>query len=105
MASLSSLYVSLDKLKTMVATLEQKNEKGVELTVSVSDKADKFGKNVSCLVSQSKEDREAKKEPFRLGNGNTFWSNGNQEVIKNKKPTENVVKAEVPKQVSSDLPF
>ena len=99
MASLSSLYLKKDVLDVLVKTLNSKGEKGVNLTVSINDESDNYGQNVSAYVSQSKEDREAGKKRFYVGNGNVFWTDGN------------IVRAEqqAPKQkaqpVQEDLPF
>lgn len=76
MAHLSELYFKLETLETLVKTLRAKNEKGVSITVSANDEANQYGQNVSGWVSQSKEDREAKKNRYYVGNGKTFWSDG-----------------------------
>jgi hypothetical protein len=76
MASLNSMYMKLETLKTLVSTLEKKNEKGIELTISINDEPNQFGQNLSSFVAQSKEDREAKKDRFWTGNGKTFWTDG-----------------------------
>jgi hypothetical protein len=95
MASLSSLYIKIETLKTLVDTLEKKNEKGVELTVSVNDEPNKYEQNVSAWVSQTKEQREQGKPRYYVGNGKTFWSS-------NGKPAAPAVEAKV---VNDDLPF
>jgi hypothetical protein len=75
MATLNNLYLKKETLQTMLDTLDRKGEKGIALTVAVNDDAANYGQNVSAFVSQSKEDREAKKPKFYVGNGKTFWSN------------------------------
>jgi hypothetical protein len=109
MASLNSLYVKYDTLKKIMHTLESKESKGEEVkgisfTVSVNDEANQWEQNVNAYVEQSKEDREAKKDKFYIGNGKTFWSNGSQKSIKemgNQQP-----KAEGKNDTSlGDLPF
>lgn len=87
MASLNSLYVKYDTLKKIMHTLESKESKGEEVkgisfTVSVNDEANQWDQNVNAYVEQSKEDREAKKDKFYIGNGKTFWSNGSQKTVK-----------------------
>ena len=76
MASLNSLYLSKAKLKTVLDTLEAKGLTGIEITISIDDERNQYGKNVSAYVAQSREDREAKKERFFIGSGNTFWTDG-----------------------------
>jgi hypothetical protein len=75
MATLNNLYIKKETLQTMLDTLERKGEKGISLTVAVNDDAANYGQNVSSFVSQSKEDREAGKKKYYVGNGKTFWSN------------------------------
>jgi len=48
----------------------------LKLTISVNDKLDKFGNNVSAWLEQSKEDRDAKMDKKFVGNGKVFWSKG-----------------------------
>jgi len=75
MAQLADLYIKLDTLKVLVSTLEKKGEKGISLTIGINDEANNYGQNVSAAISQSKEEREAKKPKYYVGNGKTFWSN------------------------------
>lgn len=79
-----------------------KNEKGIELTISISDEANKYGHNLSAYVSQSKEQREAKKEKYYVGNGKVFWSDGKITVAE-KKESNNTDPSK--QEDNSDLPF
>jgi hypothetical protein len=99
MASLSSLYLKKDVLDVLVKTLNSKGEKGVNLTVSINDESDNYGQNVSAYVSQSKEDREAGKKRFYVGNGNVFWTDGNIVRAEKQAPTQKA------QPVQEDLPF
>lgn len=83
MASLSDLYIKKETLQTLLNVLEKKGENGVSITVSINDESREFdGKNgkvyqnVSAFVSQTKEQREAKKDKFYVGNGKCFWTDG-----------------------------
>lgn len=76
MASLTELYFKTETLETVVDTLKKKGEKGIKITISISDDSDKYGQNASSYVSQTKEDREAKKPRYYVGNGKTFWTDG-----------------------------
>ena len=69
------------------------------LTVSVQDES-RFGNNVSIFDSQTKEERDAKKNRNYLGNGRVIWTDGN--VLLSEKTEEVSAKTE---QETSDLPF
>lgn len=54
----------------------------IPLSIYVDDKPDKFGNNVSIQLSQSKEDREAKKPKTYLGNGKVVFVKGEIKTAK-----------------------
>jgi hypothetical protein len=56
----------------------------IKLTASIEEKLDKFGNNVSVILEQSKEERDAKAKRTFVGNGRVFWTQG---VIKTAKDT------------------
>ena len=79
MSSLSEIYLKKQTLETLLNTLNAKrgnDAKGVKITISLSDSANDYGNNVSAYVAQTKEQREAKKPLFYVGNGRTFWTKG-----------------------------
>lgn len=47
----------------------------LDVQVIVNDQADKFGNDVSIIVGQTKEEREAKASKIYLGNAKVVWSN------------------------------
>lgn len=106
MASLNSLYIKTETLKTLYQTLEKKGEAGVEFTISINDELNNYGQNISAYVSQSKEDREAKKKRYYVGNGTCFWTDGK---ISSKKQLEanapQVQDAEIVEEVGDKPPF
>jgi hypothetical protein len=104
MSSLNSVYIKKETLETLLKGVNSKGEKGIELTVSINDDANQFGQNLSAFVSQSKEDREAKKSKFYVGNGNTFWTDGSIQVVKKEK-AEAPTQAKATAEVDDDLPF
>jgi hypothetical protein len=57
----------------------------INLTASIDDKLGKFGHNVSVIVEQSKEERDAKAPKKFVGNGKVFWTQNG--VIKTAKDT------------------
>lgn len=80
MAVLSDIYIKVETLKTIIETLEKKGEKGISLTIAINDETTKYGNNLSGYISQTKEQREAKKDKFYVGNGKVFWTDGNVSV-------------------------
>ena len=106
MASLSEIYVKKSTLETIIKALNAKQGKegeGVKLTISLSDQPNNFGQNVSAYVAQTKEQRDAKKPLFYVGNGKTFWSKGETPCPQRDQPTQ------APQPVTAggedDLPF
>jgi len=83
MATLTDLYITEKTLETLLNTIRAKKEKGVSLTISISDEVNTYGQNVSSYVSQTKEQREAKANKFYVGNGKVFWTDG--KVVKPEK--------------------
>lgn len=102
MASLNDLYIKEETLEVLLKTIRKKGEKGISLTVSLNDESNQWGQNLSAYVSQSKEDREAKKDRFYVGNGKTFWTDGKISVAE-KKAEEAVSDAVIVED--DDLPF
>ena len=91
MASLSEIYVKKSTLETILKTLNAKQGKegeGLKITISLSDQTNNFGQNVSAYVAQTKEQRDAKKPLFYVGNGKTFWSKGETPVPQREQPTQ-----------------
>lgn len=96
MAVLSSVYITTEKLKELLSILNQKQAKGVDLTISIANEQNSYGQNLSVFVSQAKEDRDAGKKKYYIGNGKVFWTDGTIKVAEKvaNKQTEN-----------EDLPF
>lgn len=74
MASLNTIYLKIETLEELARVVRAKGEKGLELTISISDNLNVFGKNVAGWVSQSKEQIKEKKPKYYVGNGKTYWS-------------------------------
>ena len=102
MASLSTLYIKKETLQTLINVLDKKNQAGIELTISISDELNQHEQNLASFVSQSKEDREAKKPRFYVGNGKVFWTDG---IIKVMKPEKDPIGAAPKLDDINDLPF
>ena len=71
----------------------------VNLTMSVNDET-RFGNNASIMISQTQEEREAKKPRNYIGNGQVVWTDGNIVKAEREEAKEVVQEAE-----TSDLPF
>ena len=84
MAALLDIYIKEDVLEVLLKTLKAKKEKGIALTVSINDETNDYGQNVSSYVSQSKEDRDNKKQKYYIGNGKVYWSDGKITVAERK---------------------
>ncbi len=90
----------------LLKTVEAKEEKGVEMTLSINDETNQYGQNISGWVSQSKEQREAKKERFFTGNGKIFWSDGTINVAEKKEEQQQSEPGYNPQQAEdAGLPF
>lgn len=102
MAQLVTAYLTREKLESILKVLKARDLKGIGITISINDDANQWGQNVSSFVSQSQEERQAKKDKFYVFNGNTVWSNNGEPVFK--KDTQ---EKQTPKFESSDndLPF
>ena len=71
----------------------------VNLTISVNDET-RFGNNTSIYVSQTQEEREAKKPRTYIGNGKVVWTDNKITLAEREEAKEVVQEAE-----TSDLPF
>lgn len=56
--------------------IEGKKGKYLPITITINDEVDQFGNNGPVIVSQSKEERDAKEQKTYLGNVNVVWTNG-----------------------------
>ncbi|MEL4307411.1 hypothetical protein [Joostella sp. CR20] len=102
MSSLSSIYIKKETLKKLLEVVEKKGDNGVNLTVSLNNETNDYGQNLSAWVSQSKEDREAGKSKYYVGNGKCFWTDGSIVVAEKKEAQATPVQAD---SNDDDLPF
>ena len=68
-------------------------------TLSISDKTNEYGQNVTMFEEQTKEQREAGEPRRYIGNGKIFWTDGKVSVA------EAVEKETAAASTDSDLPF
>lgn len=103
MNNLATLFIKTETIKILLETLQKKGSKGVELTISTSDKNNDYNQNVSAWVAQTKEEREAEKKKFYVGNGRVFWGDG--VIPKNEINTTNIIEDIESESESTELPF
>jgi len=72
MASLSSVNINVSKIPKD-KLYEGQNGKYLQLTFVQNNELDQYGNNVAVYVSQSKEERDQKKNKIYLGNGKVVW--------------------------------
>lgn len=74
MSALAEFFIKRETLETMLKVVNAKNQSGISLQIGINDETSKYGQNVSVSVSQTKEEREAKKDKYYVGNGKVFWT-------------------------------
>ena len=81
-----------------------KKGKYANLTITINDEPDKFGKNASKTLAQTKEEREAKSPRVYLGNCKLVWTN---DVMPKVPPRDGApMQSSAPQSSSNDdLPF
>ena len=66
------------------------------VTISINDETNEWGKNINVWKSQTKEQREAKADKEFCGNGKVFWNNGT---------IQNAERKEEQQEVNDGMPF
>tara|TARA_B100000497_G_scaffold2441_1_gene2793 strand:- start:20 stop:331 length:312 start_codon:yes stop_codon:yes gene_type:complete len=81
-----------------------KKGKYLPISITLNDELDQFGNQGPVIVSQSKEEREAKQAKTYLGNVKLVWTNG--EVKKFDNPQQQAAQpVAAPAAIEDDLPF
>ena len=75
MSALINYSIRVDKLPKEKFVAGKDGAVYLNLTMSVNDET-RFGNNAGIFVSQSQEEREAKKQKSYVGNGKVVWNNG-----------------------------
>lgn len=100
--TLADFFIKKETLETVLKVINAKNQSGISLQIGINDETNQWGQNVSVSVSQSEEDRKAKKDKYYVGNGKVFWTDG--KITKAEK--KDIPKAEEPFiPTNNDLPF
>jgi len=95
MSTLINASIRVDKLPKEKFIKGKDGAVYYNLTISVGDET-RYGNNVAITDSQTREEREAKKQKNYLGNGKVVWTDGNVCVAE---------REEVVEEVKEDLPF
>lgn len=91
-----SIYIKRDTLAIMLDTLQKKGDNGINITISANDRNDNYGHNVAAFVSQSKDDRDAGKPRYYVGNGSVFYvSDDGVKVLPKEQPRQEQTSGEV----------
>jgi hypothetical protein len=80
-----------------------KKGKYLPISITLNDELDQFGNQGPVIVSQSKEEREAKQAKTYLGNVKLVWTNG--EVKKFDNPQQQQAVPAPAAAIEDDLPF
>jgi hypothetical protein len=99
MSAIINLSIRVDKLPKEKFVMGKDGAVYYNCTLSINDDANQWGQNVSLTDSQTKEERDAKKQKNYLGNGNVVWTDGNIKAVKKEAATQQAASVEV------DLPF
>lgn len=107
MASLAEIYLTKEKINEIVKHLKSlpPDTKGCGITISINDQANEYNQNVSCYISQTKEQREAKENRTYVANGKVFWTDGKIAKIETQPQNANHTATPVPASDKDDLPF
>ncbi len=83
-----------------------KKGKYLPITITINDDLDNFGNQGPVIVSQSKEEREAKAPKTYLGNVQVVWTNGDNVAAAPRDGQAQQAAPPPPKSiVEDDLPF
>jgi len=83
MSAIINTSINLDKIPED-AIIQGKKGRYVNMTVVINDELDNYDNQVSAMLSQTKEQREAKEPKVYLGNGSVAWVS-DQGVVKAEK--------------------
>ena len=104
MAGIIKTSINLTKIPKDTIIDGQKG-KYLRITITVNDDVDQFGNNGPVIVSQTKEEREAKAEKTYLGNVQVVWTNGAFPEPNRQDQPGPVAATPPPPQPVDDLPF
>ena len=104
MASIINTSINLNNINKDKIIVGKKG-KYLPISITINDEVDQFGNQGPVVISQSKEEREAKVAKVYLGNVQVVWTNGDNVATAPRKD----MAAQAPKveksKVEEDLPF
>ena len=104
MASIIKTSIDLTKIpKDKI--IDGKKGKYLPVTITLNDEVDQFGNQGPIIVSQSKEEREAKENKVYLGNVQVVWTNGDNVAAAPRDGAPATAAPVAPQPVEEDLPF
>ena len=104
MASIIKTSIDLTKIpKDKI--VDGKKGKYLPITITLNDELDQFGNQGPVVVSQSKEERDAKENKVYLGNIQVVWTNGDNVAAAPKDGAPGQAAPVAKQQVEEDLPF
>ena len=104
MGSLGNINIRVDKLPKEKFVKGKDGAVYCDITFSINDDT-RYGNNVSAIIPQTKEEREAKKAKQYIGNGKIFWTDGSIKVAEKDELAKNLNSSPYDKQEDSGLPF
>ena len=96
MAGIITASIRVDKLPKEKFIKGKDGAVFYKLTISIND-VTRYGNNVAITDSQTKEEREAKKPKFYLGNGQVVWTNDIIKLVEREEVSQ--------PSLNEDLPF
>jgi hypothetical protein len=72
-------YISIKQIEALLEAAK-KNGKGISTTISINDRLDNFGNNVSEWIGQTKEEREAKATRIFTGSGKVVFIDSSKTI-------------------------
>ena len=75
----------------------------MDLTISVNDETNDYGKNASVYHSQTKEERDQKSAKSYVGGGKVIWTDGKIAAAESKQQAPQPKKKQP--QLDDDMPF
>jgi hypothetical protein len=104
MASIIKTSIDLTKIpKDKI--IDGKKGKYLPVTITLNDEVDQFGNQGPIIVSQTKEERDAKDKKTYLGNVQVVWTNGDNVAAAPRDGAPAMAAPVSPQPVEEDLPF
>ena len=104
MASIIKTSINLSEIPKDKVIIGKKG-KYLPISITLNDELDQFGNQGPVIVSQSKEEREAKQAKTYLGNVKLVWTNGEVKKFDNQQQQAAPPVPQHQNVLEDDLPF